>query len=290
MGGLGGPPTVADFDGDGSAEIGVAGASLYVVLENDGSVLWSTPVQDLSSNMTGSAVFDFEGDGAAEVVYADEETLWVWDGATGDVELALTDHASATAFEYPVIADVDADGSAEIVLASNNSYYAGWNGIRVIGDATSSWRAGRPVWNQHAWSLTNVEDDLSIPATRTENWLRYNNFRSGDLATGYGAAQPDLRMEITEVCELECDDGLLQLTVTISNVGAAPSGGVITAFDYATTLATFELPPVEAGRVVGMVLDIPISGPVPGLFLTLEPEEEPCRPTDEVTPEWTVCE
>ena len=97
-------------------------------------------------------------------------------------------------------------------------------------------------------------------------------------------------MEITEVCELECDEGLLQLTVTISNVGAAPSGGVITAFDYATELATFELRPVEAGRVVAMVLDIPISGAVPGLFLTLEPDEEPCRPTDEVTPEWTVCD
>ena len=51
--------------------------------------------------MTGSSVFDFEGDGAAEVVYADEETLWIFDGATGTIEMAWTEHGSGTRFEYP---------------------------------------------------------------------------------------------------------------------------------------------------------------------------------------------
>ncbi|MFT7520287.1 MAG: hypothetical protein ACI9MC_002432, partial [Kiritimatiellia bacterium] len=149
--GGGGPPTVADFDGDGLPEIGVASRSVYRVIDGDGTELWANAVQDYSSQQTGSSVFDFEGDGAAEVVYADEETLWVWDGATGSVELQWTDHASGTLFEYPLVVDVDADGAAEIVLASNNYSRPGATGITVIEDASDSWAAARTVWNQHAW-------------------------------------------------------------------------------------------------------------------------------------------
>ena len=161
-GGAGGPPTVADFDGDGEPEVGIAGSSYYVVLETDGTTLWANAISDYSSNRTGSSVYDFEGDGSAEVVYADELTLWVFDGATGAVELQETDHSSWTLYEYPVIADVDADGETEIVLAGN--YYSGdgsgWEGITIIGNDDSvagavPWVYCRPVWNQHAYHITN---------------------------------------------------------------------------------------------------------------------------------------
>ena len=78
---------------------------------------WSHPIEESSSGMTGSSVFDFEGDGAAEVVYADEETLWIFDGATGTIEMAWTEHGSGTRFEYPTIVDIDADGSAENIVS-----------------------------------------------------------------------------------------------------------------------------------------------------------------------------
>lgn len=63
-----GPPTIADFDGDGEPEIGVAGNGVYVVIETDGTRKWTRNVVDYSSGFTGSSVFDFEGDGKAEVV------------------------------------------------------------------------------------------------------------------------------------------------------------------------------------------------------------------------------
>jgi hypothetical protein len=63
--GSGGPPTVADFDGDGAPEIGVAGGTSYAVYDGDGTVQWSRPTQDISSAITGSSVFDFNGDLAA---------------------------------------------------------------------------------------------------------------------------------------------------------------------------------------------------------------------------------
>ena len=143
-GGSAGAPTVADFDGDGLPEVGVADLSLYTAYDTDGTLMWSNTVSDYSSSQTGSAVFDFEGDGAAEIVYADEHTLWIFDGATGAVRMAQEGHASGTLMEYPLIADVDGDGSTEIVIASNNYTYAGWTGITVIGDLDDSWAPHDP--------------------------------------------------------------------------------------------------------------------------------------------------
>ncbi len=203
--GGGGAPTIADFDGDGLPEVGVASRSYYRVLDTDGTELWSNVVEDYSSAVTGSSVFDFEGDGAAEVVYADEETLWVYDGLTGTIEMAWSSHSSGTLFEYPLIVDVDKDGAAEIVVASND--YSGHNdsrGITVVGDATSSWSAARPVWNQHSYSISNIEDDGTIPVTQVPNWTEWNSFRAGNSETAVGFDLPDLRTGEPKVCTDEC--------------------------------------------------------------------------------------
>src|SRR5207244_1075999 len=83
---------MADFDGDGVPDIGVAGSDHYVVFSGariinpaiaDGALqLWSRPTHDFSSAVTGSSVFDFNGDGRAEVIYGDELHLWMFDGPT----------------------------------------------------------------------------------------------------------------------------------------------------------------------------------------------------------------
>ena len=213
----GGPPTVADFDGDGEPEIGVAGASNYTVFEGDGTKLWVRTTQDGSSGNTGSAVFDFEGDGVAEVVYADETRLWVFSGPDGTVKLESTEHSNGTWLEYPVIADVDGDGQAEIVVAHTTSR----TGFSVFGDLDQSWRPGRKIWNQHAYSITNVRDDGTIPPSPDLNWLTYNNFRSGDMDAGDGLKAPDLTVEYGDICEIDCDEDQLLLWVHPGNLGAS---------------------------------------------------------------------
>ncbi len=251
-GGGGGPATVADFDADGAPEIGVAGASAYSVLEGDGTTRWSMPVQDTSSSVTGSAVFDFEGDGAAEVVYADEITLWVFDGSTGAVELVVDGHASGTLFEYPLIADVDADGSTEIILASNNYAYSGWTGITVIGDADSSWEPSRPVWNQFAYSISNVNDDLSIPTRPEKNWLTWNSFRAGGSLEGPASWLPDLVIGALSGCADTCSNGEAGLFVPVSNRGLAAAEDVLVELiaSRGVILQTGTVPRVESGETV----------------------------------------
>ncbi len=218
--GGGGPPTVADFDGDGLAEIGVASREVYRVLDGDGTELWANVVQDYSSSVTGSSVFDFEGDGAAEVVYADEETLWVYDGATGAVEMAWASHSSGTLYEYPLIVDVDNDGAAEIIVASNDySSFKDSRGITVIGDVNSSWAPARPVWNQHAYYISNVEDDGGVPAVAAANWTQWNSFRAGNSMTAVGYDLPDLRAGDPQLCSDECGEGRVIVWVPVENIG-----------------------------------------------------------------------
>ncbi len=249
-GGGGGPPTVADFDADDEPEIGVAGAYYYSVIETDGSVRWSMPVQDYSSSVTGSSVFDFEGDGASEVVYADEVTLWVYDGSTGAVELALDGHASGTLYEYPLIVDVDNDGSSEIVLASNNYTFDGYNGITVIGDASSSWVASRPTWNQFAYHITNINDDLSVPARQEKNWLSWNNFRAGGTPEGPSDWLANLVPGELDVCVDECG-GSLTVWPTVENNGQLSADNVLVELvgDSGVVIASTTVARVEAGEV-----------------------------------------
>ncbi|MCC6995272.1 MAG: VCBS repeat-containing protein [Deltaproteobacteria bacterium] len=134
---FGGPPTIADFDGDGRPEFAVAGSNSLVVYDLDclpggaatattcptrrtDGILWTRTAQDFTSSVTGVAVFDFEGDGRAEVVYADECFTRVHDGRSGDVIFSAS-HTSCTWYENPVIADTDADGHAEIVVPGNDA-------------------------------------------------------------------------------------------------------------------------------------------------------------------------
>ncbi len=181
--GNGGPPTIADYDGDGQPEIGVAGASRYTVFETNGTVKWAAIVQDGSSNRTGSSVFDFEGDGAAEVVYGDELRLWVFRGTDGAV-LFQTPKSSCTWHEYPLVADVDGDGDAEILgVGNNNCGYGPQRGIYVWGDPDEEWVLTRPMWNQHTYHITNVNVDGSIPVIEQNNWQvpGFNNFRLNEF-------------------------------------------------------------------------------------------------------------
>lgn len=231
--GNGGPPTIGDFDGDATPEIGVADADDYAVYEADGTLLWAQPVTDASSHATGSSVFDFDGDGRAEVLYADEVALWVFDGATGIVRLDDTSHTSRTLHELPTAADIDGDGEMEILVPNGGGHYGtDETGLYALGSGGAPWLGDRQVWNQHAWSITNVNDDLTMPATYTPNWPFYNTFRSGTLGASAGGALPDAIGEL-QVCDDPCHDGLVGVQIRLGNAGLAEMRGGVYATLYA---------------------------------------------------------
>jgi hypothetical protein len=244
-GGRGGPPTVADYDNDGQVEIGVAGAYRYAVFETDGALKWAAITQDKSSNITGSSVFDFEGDGSAEVVYSDELKLRIYQGTNGTVlfEMALS---SCTWHEYPLVADVDADGNAEIVaVANNNCGYGPQRGVYVIGDVSDSWVSTRKIWNQHTYHITNVNDDGTIPQMETNNWEveLFNNYRQNVQTEGSPFAVPDLTASFLRLDNSSCPD-VIGITARIGNGGANVSGVPI-------SVAFYDGDPNAGGMLIG---------------------------------------
>jgi len=227
-----GPPTVADFDGDGRPEIGTASADYYVVVDLDcvampmaagcdsRGILWKVTNQDCSSRATGSSVFDFEGDGAAEVVYADENSFRVFDGRTGAVLYEDTTHRSNTRLEMPIVVDVDNDGKSEIVVPEPNGGNESRAGIDVWEDPANNWVRTRRIWNQHSYHVTNITEDGQVPRYEEPNWSnsRLNNFRQNVQPGGLFDA-PDLQIEAIE--RGRCN-GTTSVTVqvTVTNAGA----------------------------------------------------------------------
>jgi gliding motility-associated-like protein len=162
---------VADFDSDGDVEIGTAGKNIYVVVEYNSTTevletKWSKTGLDDGSQVTGSTVFDFEGDGTAEVVYSEEENLFVWKGSDGS-EMAKITSRSGTRTDYPLVADVDGDGQSEIVITAQTGNGPGASGsdwVSVYRSKDAPWLPARESWNQHGYHVTNLGQDLTIPA------------------------------------------------------------------------------------------------------------------------------
>ena len=232
----GGPPTIADFDGDGRLEIGVAGADYYAAIDPDcldslegcdsAGILWKVRITDSSSRTTGSSVFDFEGDGIAEVVYGDEQTFYIFYGPTGIDEdnkplYADTSHWSHTRLEMPIVADVDNDGNAEIVTVVNRHHKYSKPGVRIYGDKNDTWVNTRKIWNQHAYSITNVEDDGTIPQYPINNWETFNNFRCNEAVNALACV--DLTASYVRLDAIQYPDSI-DVVVRIGNGGALVIG------------------------------------------------------------------
>ncbi|MFT5685944.1 MAG: hypothetical protein ACI8RZ_006899 [Myxococcota bacterium] len=207
-----GPPAIDDLDGDGIPEFVIIGSSEMRAYRWDGSRLWTQSVND-ASGAAGAVLFDFEGDGYPEVVYADESTVRIFNGLDGSIKLQSDNHSSYTGFETPIVADVDGDGQAEIAMLHGNGNF----GLSIYGDADESWLPGRQVWNQHGYTITNVEDNGAIPLAQAPNWEHYNNFRSGDAGLP-PSEWDDLQPELVEVCVEECPD-VVELSVRVWNRG-----------------------------------------------------------------------
>jgi uncharacterized repeat protein (TIGR02543 family)/uncharacterized repeat protein (TIGR01451 family) len=143
------------------------------------SLKWQFSHSDHSGD-TGATLFDFNQDGKSEIVYRDEAQLRIFDGSADGAEPFVLDHfnnvRSGTLREYPVIADIDDDGQAEIIVT-------GWDGeahqvssagitraanvqngyLRVFKSNGLPWAPARAVWNQYAYNAVQVNNDLKIP-------------------------------------------------------------------------------------------------------------------------------
>ena len=301
-GGHGGPPNIADFDGDGRPEVGTAGQGCYTVYDLDcvgpanqnlpgcerptfpactpgvdcvvepcGSVtngtgngiLWSVVTKDTSSSTTGSSVFDFQGDGVNEVIYNDECRLLVLDGRTGAPFLSLP-NTSRTNSEYPIVVDVNGDRRSELLIAANNDEFnrdcaalvadrpdlfpmchgpgpyppfctGGTAGVFAFTDPNDSWVRTRAIWNQHAYDITNINDDATVPEYHLPHWGIFNTYRAnrqGEVPLN----SPDPAIVSFNASLRECPP-VVTLTAVVANQGTRgiPAGMPVQFFRETAT-------------------------------------------------------
>ncbi len=243
----GGRINIGDFDGDGNVELGFAGRDIYIVRDYSGengnnngtwSTLWQKTDLDDGSQRTGSTLFDFDGDGIVEVVYSEEEDLFIYAGPDGR-ELFRTTSRAGTRTEYPLVADVNGDGQAEIIVTAqerNGPAFSGDGWISVYGSANQPWVPARKVWNQHGYNVVNINNDLTVPQFQQNplNMIfggRYNNFLvqtsvGGDSITNRFPA-PDAVISVQMINNQRvidfsgCPD-FIRPTLMIDNFGSAP--------------------------------------------------------------------
>jgi len=177
-------------------------------------------------------VFDFDGDDKAEVIYADETTFRILDGLDGTELYVDSTHQSHTRLEMAVIADVDSDGNAEILIASNrDSNGNGSPGVRVWGDNLDNWVFTRRIWNQHSYHVSNVSEAGVVPVYEEPNWQQehLNNFRQNVQGEGLFWAPDLVVINLTVMCETIIS---IHLSFDVMNQGSrmSPSGTAVTIY------------------------------------------------------------
>lgn len=152
-------PTLADFDGDGDLDIAVADGVGVHVFHGTGGLMWSGVVTD-NTCCPGISAFDFEGDGAWELLLNDFGNIYVYRGDNGGL-IYTAARPSQTNLELPVVADVDNDGHAEIVVAIQTA--GGSGGVKAYSNMGNHWVSAPRIWNQQAYSVDNVTESGQIP-------------------------------------------------------------------------------------------------------------------------------
>ncbi len=112
----------------------------------------------------GFTVFDFNQDGKSEIVYRGRNNLYILDGTTLSKLCTPQECLSGTLAEYPIVADVDCDGHADIIVTDQYDISVAPGSMKVYESKTpSAWGPARKVWNQWPYNVVNVNEDMTIP-------------------------------------------------------------------------------------------------------------------------------
>jgi hypothetical protein len=205
-------PAAGDINNDGFEEIviGSDDGKVYA-FDHLGAILSGWPVEIGGSiDQSSPALADLDGDGFLEIVMGSG----AWYAASGDGQVHVLRHdgseqpgwpqaVSGNAFAGAAVADLNGDGSFEIVTATTGGYVYAWD---AGGSLLLGWPvyAGGPVWSSPA--LGNLDGDPQMEIAVTANSagalkMLVLNHDGTDLpgwplivqsSAGYGLASPVL--------------------------------------------------------------------------------------------------
>jgi hypothetical protein len=198
--GVGGyPVAIHDLDGDGHAELvfGLQDSFHVLSVANDLCELrWSKKV-DTNVGSSSGTVFDLLGDGGAEAIYADRSRVQLF-SSEGEL-LFMTSRSARESITNPIVADIDGDGAAEIVIASSEPVLDDVDAVPptptllVLANADDRFAPARRVWNQHTYHHSNVREDGRVPQ-EAPHWWSENSFRANSrIKSGDSCIPPTLQ-------------------------------------------------------------------------------------------------
>ena len=287
-----GYPMVGDIDGDGYLEFiyldyktPVSSSRITAMKYNPQIGLqtkWQATHSD-ESGQTSMTLFDFNQDGIMEIVYRDQDKLRIINGSgkshlTGNdtisfYNLYAKSMSAGTWKEYPVVADINGDGAAEIVTCGKVNSGLGWVGgeLWVIG-GVHPWAPARPVWNQYLYNVTNVNKDLTIPTPLFDNATvftdpqgvvrrPFNNFlQQATTLDQYGRPfMPLANLSVTQNPVITYNDDNIQVVMTVCNTGELVFGGPMFVSIYTSSGDLIQTEEVVQGLQPGECTNITLS-------------------------------
>jgi large repetitive protein len=276
---------IADLDGDGNLNASYVSGKYLYALDHNLQLHWRIVINEETSGYTGCTLFDFNGDGKSEIVYRDEQFLYIIDGTDGSI-FSQQACISRTNREYPIVADVDADGATELCVTCgfndadawanfNNASYSRYAHVRVFKSASEPWVPARRLWNQHGYFVVNVNDDLTIPRTLQKHHLVFSTgsctqgpnrplnkflnqapYLNSDGCPTY--ASPDLAFaNVPTANPPTCPDLNYTVSFDVTNLGDVPLSGNVPVTFYSSN-------PAKPGAVKFNTITMPLSNLLPG--------------------------
>ena len=155
------------------------------------------------------------------MVYADEQDLLVLDGRDGTIMLRQDARSSPTQNEFATVADVDGDGSAEILFTASSG---GETPLYLVGAPDAAWSAAGSVFAQRASWPGSRGAGLSLgPGGPSADGFRaVAALGPGVVPVPVPEPAPDLALAAWGPCPDEWNQGIT-FWIQVWNEGAAPT-------------------------------------------------------------------
>lgn len=267
-----GAPFVGDFNNSGNPGIAMTRSYRLYGFEYDGTTtldqLWSLTTND-ESGATGVTMFDFDQSGSQEIVYRDMSTLSIFD-ATGAIPVVLASFScsSHTGIERPIVADIDGTGTSKICTTCGLNSTSGKLSVFAPPPNGDQWAPSRKVWNQYAYHVLNINDDMTIPQNQLNNSSyingAFNNFyaQASLVDDNGGYIQQAINLSIEVIC-LNYDPVSDEYTLDF-NITNAANASATAPIDI--EISFFDGDPEGTGTFLGSIFTSDIIAPGDTLF------------------------
>lgn len=179
--------TVAeDTNLDGTAEVmamRITPSPAFCLLDGeDGSLIWSTPVNDIGIPRTPAPAFaDLDQDGYLEIVSCGgDNDLYVMNASDGSILWSIEFTTSADFFSSPCLIDLDGNDSLEIVVGLYDEQEL--RAYTCTGDLI--WTTSVANWPLGTPAIEDIDGDQTLEIIQTSVYITAGAVQFFDAATG----------------------------------------------------------------------------------------------------------